>query len=812
MQCLVRWQQQGHLNECEVCHVPWKCGLDQNAAPPTAEQAAEVLAACHAAIRSGDAQSLRRRLSPHVVRTAGVELLHACARHENADALGVLLSKGADVDAARTHAIGQLDFEIARRLTTMADLPPSISPFMEDGRTIFPLTPGRIEAGHPGNDSLVLERVLRGDGGMVRVFHAIGVDINDPRHRFGPEQLCPLQMAIMYAPAQVPNAPPLSGRKATVRALIECRADVDHVTSRGTPLVEALLADDADSALELLYAGASTSLQPPAMADFPDWSLGDTAIQDGSRCSRPLYHALVCFQLTGLTLHVDECFADQRRVGHPAHRTQHCPEMLAGGNVGSWGGGLFAGKDGEEVRREGNAAVQQGDWELARITYSIALMAGVFREEGISESVAPDPEPHKILANRSLVHLRLAQKHAAEEAAADGVATPAPDPDAADAAVAMPRLPRLPDLMDAVGRDHMLGEEPTAEQAARGLRRSQALRALAFADARRACRLAPSWAKAHARSAEAAREIGLACWARADRHGVEVMRIVAGDAFRAAAALEPAGGWVAQAMKLERLLTTRPPHSSGGGGGGGDAGGEEEEEPLGPPGPVQRLLDAIGALAHAGITPADLAQTGVVLPPGGSAALATLSAEELDVLEGQLWDAVERTPALGEKLAIATRRKMQGGTDVPASRELAAEAPRGDRDERWTMSFSTVGLSKNDTPLWALTVMDVTPLPHPHSDTIVGSTMREGDLPPPFATVEEVLLAAIVYPLPNAGPSRRPRQVLLAWRMRGMLDEVRELGSHLGFEAVIEDLETAEAISEAHGTDVEGRNHGPGRS
>ena len=128
------------------------------------------------------------------------------------------------------------------------------------------------------------------------------------------------------------------------------------------------------------------------------------------------------------------------------------------------------------------------------------------------------------------------------------------------------------------------------------------------------------------------------------------------------------------------------------------------------------------------------------------------------------------------------------------------------------MSFSTVGMSKNDKPVWALTVMDVTPLPHPHSDKVVGSTMREGDEPPPFATVEEVLLAAIVYPLPNAGPSRRPRQVLLAWRMRGMLDEVRELGSHLGFEAVIEDLETAEAISEAHGTDVEGRNHGPGRA
>ena len=212
LQCLVRWQQQGHLNECEVCHVPWKYGLDQNAAPPTAEQAAEVLAACHAAIRAGDAQSLRRRLSPHVVRTAGVEMLHACARHESADALGVLLSKGADADAARTHAISQHDFEIARRLTTMAALPPSISPFMEDGRTIFPLTPGRIAAGHPGNDSLVLERVLRGDGGMVRVFHAIGVDVNDPRHRFGPEQHCPLQMAIMYAPAQVPNAPPLSGR------------------------------------------------------------------------------------------------------------------------------------------------------------------------------------------------------------------------------------------------------------------------------------------------------------------------------------------------------------------------------------------------------------------------------------------------------------------------------------------------------------------------------------------------------------------------------------------------------------------------
>ena len=38
-------------------------------------------------------------------------------------------------------------------------------------------------------------------------------------------------------------------------------------------------------------------------------------------------------------------------------------------------------------------------------------------------------------------------------------------------------------------------------------------------------------------------------------------------------------------------------------------------------------------------------------------------------------------------------------------------AARGDDDEGWTMSYSTVGLTRDGDPAWALSMMDVTPMP-----------------------------------------------------------------------------------------------------
>ena len=69
-----------------------------------------------------------------------------------------------------------------------------------------------------------------------------------------------------------------------------------------------------------------------------------------------------------------------------------------------------------------------------------------------------------------------------------------------------------------------------------------AYRALAFADATRAAAMAPTpWAKAHARVAEAAYEIGVHCWAHGDRHGAIAMREILANEYRIASKLEPSG-------------------------------------------------------------------------------------------------------------------------------------------------------------------------------------------------------------------------------------------------------------------------------
>ena len=83
------------------------------------------------------------------------------------------------------------------------------------------------------------------------------------------------------------------------------------------------------------------------------------------------------------------------------------------------------------------------------------------------------------------------------------------------------------------------GRELTPEQRARGVRQSMAYRAMAFADATRAASMAPApWAKAHARVAEAAYEIGVECWARGDHHGTSCMRQIASNEYKIAAEIE----------------------------------------------------------------------------------------------------------------------------------------------------------------------------------------------------------------------------------------------------------------------------------
>ena len=803
-QCLIRWQQQGHLLECEVCHSPWTFGLQANAAPPNQEVAEQNFAACQAAIRADDLPSLRRRLSSHIVQSSGPELLLLAAQQDQPGALEELVRAGADCRAAvEGHALRVRDFTTARRIIRAGGVSLPFS-LIDDADKIFEEGPGGVPVGCPGNNSKVVERVVRGDADFVRILWAFGIDLNDPRHRFGEEQMPPLIMAIHHAPETVarasPGMRPHVGRTNVVRALIECEADINHCTERSTALISAIIEDDIESTILLLHAGASTSVRP-SIIQRADWVLGDVTHTSSSRCSPELLRAFVTFQLTGLTRHAsEELSLDPRRAMATENRRQHMPEMGVAGMVQSVK--KVAKKSGSQIRELGNQCVRLKDWENAVIHYSFALVAGVFKEPG-GEDVDADPEPHKILCNRSLAHLRLAQVHAKEEAEASSEM----EAKALMAASGKRKvaLPPLPDLMYAVGEEMLaVGKEVKPEQAARGLRRSMMYRALAFADAVRAVADAPTpWGKAHARVAEAAYEIGLQCWARADHHGVSAMRQVLGNEYRIAAELEPSAGFVAAAIKAEKELLEPMPSRPG------DDDDDEEDWPA-----LAHLRQQVFVLVKAGVSEDDLAAVGFILPPPTSWMWTDkengLKESDVATLQSQLDDIMDRHPEFTEKLKVFNRRRMQGGTDVPATREIAAAAPFGAADEWWTMSYATIGYTKGECPFWAISVLDGTPAPHRYSDMMVGAGTHHGNDAPSYEEVEDTLLRAIQYPMEKTGPSRRPRRLVLAWRMRGMLDAIRELARFLGIEVEIETYEVAVAIAKAHGSSIEGRNHGPG--
>ena len=815
-QCLIRWQQQGHLRECEVCHSPWTFGLQANAAPPSREVAESVLAACQTAIRNDDRDELRRRLSGHVMQTtSGMELLRLALRMGRQGLVLELLAAATDGgQAAVRHAFEIDDYALARDIIQAGELPCPISElFDRPHETMFPEGPDGVEPGCPGNNSRVLNRVVIGDAVMIRIFSAYGVDLNHPRHRFGTEQLSPLIMAILYTPHDT-DMPPAArgegGKTEVVCALIECKADLDYCTDRSNALMSAIMVDASDCVIAFLHAGASTSRKPAVVQSIPHWALASAASHPASKCSTELLQAVVTFQLTGLTCHDSECFGDPEQASSPAFRFQHSPELaytsfpelarIMGVET------HFGDRSGHELRELGNEAVRRKDWDTAVSRYSQALMAGVYIERAGGAPAGPaveaDPEPHKVLANRSLAHLRLAQIHAKMEA------EEASEVDArellAAAATRPPKaaLPPLPDLMEAVGPEERLGKKPNAQQASRGLRHSAAYRALAFSDAWRATRLAPAWAKAHARWAEAAYEIALACWARGDPHGVRAMRECMGNAYRVAASLEPGAGFVAAAMRAEKdthvPLPLRPGEELDDGSSGDDDG------------PVGQLRMMISVLEKAGVSEAELASAGFAMPPADE--LACLEESEATELHMQLDGVLQARPDLSEKLRLFNVRRMQGGTDVPATREGAAAVALGAANEVWTMSYSTIGLTAGNEPIWAISIMDATPPPHRYADMHVGSGVHHGTEPPTLHEVVDTILRAIQYPMEGCGPPRRPRGLVLAWRMRGMLDAIEELAGELGLAVKLEDYEVALGIAAAHGRDIEGMNHGPGAS
>ena len=122
------------------------------------------------------------------------------------------------------------------------------------------------------------------------------------------------------------------------------------------------------------------------------------------------------------------------------------------------------------------------------------------------------------------------------------------------------------------------------------------------------------------------------------------------------------------------------------------------------------------------------------------------------------------------------------------------------------MSYSTVGRTDEGVRAWAVSLFDSTPAPHPYSGATVRAMIREQDPPPSLAFCKDLLLLAVAYPI--AGPPRRPERVVIAWRMRGYYEPLREFArEELDVAVVLEEREVAAAIAAAHGRDIEGVNH-----
>ena len=111
--------------------------------------------------------------------------------------------------------------------------------------------------------------------------------------------------------------------------------------------------------------------------------------------------------------------------------------------------------------------------------------------------------------------------------------------------------------------------------------------------------------------------------------------------------------------------------------------------------------------------------------------------------------------------------------------------------------------------MWAISIVDATPAPHPYADLLVGSGVHHGSDRPTLEECEDTLLRAVQYPCHAAGPSRRPRRLVLAWRMRDMYEALEALAGGMGISVTVEAYEVALAIAAAHGKSIDGRNHGP---
>ena len=770
--CLIVWQQHGHLNECEVCHAPWTMGLDASAVPPTTEIASEISRACEQAVMIDDAGALRRRLSAYIYREHGSTLLQLAAAHGKRAALRALLGFAAQAGAAlppdgqarRTPTESALCALIdsffleplspsARQATVSAvklltsegvTLPEDVAAqlfFLQPGEGPLqgPSVPPNAQ-GAPGANSRLLMDAMTGNLPSLALLFAVGHALSDPnavQHRYSSARLSPLSMAILYAPP--------ARRGATVVALIDAGADVDYCDDRATPLITALYddtgVDQVEVVLRLLEAGASTSLVHPSSGST---ALVAAADPSGRNCTS-LYQMLLLYIHTGLTGHTDE-FVSRK----PQHVYVEAALARRAASVD-----LSA----QQLRESGNKCVARRDWSGAVLEYSMALA---------KEGEGRGTEAHKTLANRSLAHLRLAQSHTEPEEA----------------------LPHVMEALDLRRQGGGPGMNTLDDAIGTGrLTRGQAYRVLAYADARRSVVLAPTWAKAHGRVAEAARELALACLRTGDEEGQSFLKTVCRCAYEDAGKLEPTGDWLMRSMAAEKELSVQA------------AAGFGDERTKG-----EQLSDFLSFIKErARITHADLANAGFRPSEADAERLTnrTMADAEADELMAQLDRAIASDSELKRKL----KRLHQGGTDEPATEDAARKVPKAGGEDWWAMSWSTVrARGPEGERRWILSVMDSTPPPHPHTNKILFSQMFDQPNPPSVDDCKTALVSAIVHPAPATGSARRPTCVVLAWRMRHIFPAIQTFTASLGFEAHLEEEAVAAGIARAYGTDIEGIN------
>jgi hypothetical protein len=271
------------------------------------------------------------------------------------------------------------------------------------------------------------------------------------------------------------------------------------------------------------------------------------------------------------------------------------------------------------LREQGNGLVKERKWEAASRAYSYSLATTNHPEgyptdaaEGRTEEL--DHHRAKALANRSFVHLKMAEEWGTRE--------PAPEWSPPQPLRGVHSRNGKGDKVNGIeGASASVDESPAAHadfmdlRARDALPRSHWFGVLAFADAVRATDLSPTWSKGHVRRAEAARFLAVRCMLSEDQNGRHAMHVMARAAYQLAAEWEPHKPVANQYLRMAAETSRKcGPDSFPG---GPDAGLQELLALASRPAfePIFLLLSHL--FRHAGVTDVDLIEGGwqVLAPP-----------------------------------------------------------------------------------------------------------------------------------------------------------------------------------------------------